>query len=596
MDLKHALAVATEAARAAGDLLRADFHRPSGPRGAGDKAEADTESELLIRARLLAAFPEWGFLGEETGRAGGSSGPVWLVDPNDGTRDYLVGRRGSAVSIGLVEGGLPRLGVVYAFGYPDDRGALFTWAEGEGPLLRNGVPAGKPPAEHLDASDVVLVSSKGDRDPAGNLRCAEPARYRSLASIAHRLAVVASGEAAATSSLFGPRDWDYGGGHALLRGAGGVLVDQDGREITYGLDGSSTTRNAYAGSRSVAEALSRRDWTTVATGPWNGPRPARLSRGQAIADPILLARAQGCLLGQAAGDSLGGLVEFESADDIARRHPHGVRFLRDGGTFELIAGQPTDDTEMALVLARAIAARGAYDADAVREAYRAWLDSQPFDVGHATRAALEGEPLHQSEANGSLMRASPLGIYAHALPRDAAVTLARLDSHLTHPSRVCGDAVAAFVVAVSEGIRTGSADAAYRACSEWARTSAVPAVAETLARAAHQAPRCDGNSIGWVLIALQNAFFELLHAPSLAEGVVATVHRGGDTDTNAAIAGALLGAVHGRDAIPTQWRSMILSCHPVAPWARRPRPMAYWPVDVFELSELLLLAGQAKGK
>jgi len=95
-----------------------------------------------------------------------------------------------------------------------------------------------------------------------------------------------------------------------------------------------------------------------------------------------------------------------------------------------------------------------------------------------------------------------------------------------------------------------------------------------------------------VLIALQNAFYELLHAPSLEEGVVATVRRGGDTDTNAAIAGALLGAVHGRDAVPSQWRQMVLSCRPVASRAARPRPMPYWPADVYELAERLLLAGR----
>src|SRR5687767_8639637 len=125
MDLAHALRVALAAAREAGDLLRADFHRPGGPRGKIDKAEADTEAEHLIRGRLSAAFPSWSYQGEETGRQAGASGsPVWLVDPNDGTRDYLAGRRGSSVSIGLVDDGRPVVGVVFAFGYPDDRGTL----------------------------------------------------------------------------------------------------------------------------------------------------------------------------------------------------------------------------------------------------------------------------------------------------------------------------------------------------------------------------------------------------------------------------------------------------------------------------------------
>jgi len=94
-----------------------------------------------------------------------------------------------------------------------------------------------------------------------------------------------------------------------------------------------------------------------------------------------------------------------------------------------------------------------------------------------------------------------------------------------------------------------------------------------------------------VLMTLQNAFHELLHAPSIEAGVVATVRRGGDTDTNGAVAGALLGAVHGRGAIPLQWRSMILSCRPHPLRARRPRPRSCWPVDALELAEGLVLAG-----
>jgi ADP-ribosylglycohydrolase/fructose-1,6-bisphosphatase/inositol monophosphatase family enzyme len=592
MELRRALAEAEECARAAGELLRADFHRPGGPRGGGDKAEADTEAERLIRGRLAAAFPEWGYIGEETGRQGGAPGaPVWLVDPNDGTRDYLVGRRGSAVSIGLVAGGRPVLGVVFAFGYPDDRGTLVTWAEGAGPVRRDGAAVTATPPATLTASDVVLVSSKGDRDPAGNLRCAHPARYRGLPSIAHRLALVAAGEAAATSSLFNPCGWDYGGGHALLRGAGGALVDQDGREVTYTAAGDSSARSAFGGSRAAATLLAGRPWGEIGAGPWGDPRPAHLERGRAIADPGLLSRAQGCLLGQAAGDSLGALVEFASAAEIAAAGP-GPSELRDGGRWGLLAGQATDDTEMALALARSIVAARGHDPAAAFAAYAAWGASGPFDMGNTTRAALAGRPDPRSQANGSLMRASPLAVYAQARGAEEAARLARADSALTHPHPVCGDATAAFVIAVAHAIRTGAGPrGAHDEAMRWARAHADPAVAEALAAAETRAPVCDGESIGWVLIALGNAFHELLHARSVEEGVVRTVRRGGDTDTNAAIAGALLGAVHGREGVPAQWRRMVLSCRPIAPAAQRPRPMPYWPADVYELAERLLLAG-----
>ena len=103
---------------------------------------------------------------------------------------------------------------------------------------------------------------------------------------------------------------------------------------------------------------------------------------------------------------------------------------------------------------------------------------------------------------------------------------------------------------------------------------------------------------GWVLIALQNACYQLLHAEGPEDGIRDTVRRGGDTDTNAAIAGALLGAVHGRDAIPQQWRDRILTCRPIQglDGVERPRPPEYWPVDALALAERLLLAGEAGRK
>ena len=65
-----------------------------------------------------------------------------------------------------------------------------------------------------------------------------------------------------------------------------------------------------------------------------------------------ISRAQGCFLGQLAGDALGSLVEFQTPEQIRQKYPDGVRELVDGGTWNTIAVQPTDDSEMALILAR----------------------------------------------------------------------------------------------------------------------------------------------------------------------------------------------------------------------------------------------------
>ena len=109
-----------------------------------------------------------------------------------------------------------------------------------------------------------------------------------------------------------------------------------------------------------------------------------------------ISRAQGCLLGQLAGDALGSLVEFRSPEEIRWRYPDGVRQLADGGTWYTIAGQPTDDSEMALLLARMLADRGTYDAEADQQSYVYWLNSNPFDCGSTISSGLSGSPNPES--------------------------------------------------------------------------------------------------------------------------------------------------------------------------------------------------------
>ena len=207
------LDVAIKAARAAGDLLRTDFQQPTGPRGQGDKAPVDTEAEQLIRGILLGGDDDFGFLGEETGTVPGAQGaPVWVVDPNDGTRDYVKGRRGSSVSIALVWEHRPVLGVVHPFGYPDGEGAMYAAVDGREGVWKNGAPVTVSLPARLSESDVVLVSGGAERAARANLECTRPARVISIPSIAHRLARVAAGEASAATSLYSPQSWDFAAG------------------------------------------------------------------------------------------------------------------------------------------------------------------------------------------------------------------------------------------------------------------------------------------------------------------------------------------------------------------------------------------------
>jgi ADP-ribosylglycohydrolase len=215
------------------------------------------------------------------------------------------------------------------------------------------------------------------------------------------------------------------------------------------------------------------------------------------------------------------------------------------------------------MLARTLA-KSTFDESAVLTAYRGWRDSRPFDIGRTTSMGLSGRPDLHNQANGSLMRICPLGIFGAHRPTDA-VTWARTDTRLTHPNPICQDACAAFVAAIAEANTSGTGpQSCYEAAlSEASKPNFSPTVRECLDRAAVAAPDDFMTHQGWVLIALQNAFFQLLHAKSLVAGLSDTVMRGGDTDTNAAIAGALLGAVHGRNAVPYSWRRALLSCGPL---------------------------------
>ncbi len=309
-------------------------------------------------------------------------------------------------------------------------------------------------------------------------------------------------------------------------------------------------------------------------------------------DTGVLSRAQGSLLGQLIGDSLGSLVEFKHLSEIHRMYPGGVRDMADGGSFNTLAGQPTDDSEMALTLARSLVAQGKFDPVEVKKGYRYWLDTGPFDVGGAVMNGLAGRHIRGSQANGAMMRISPLGIFGVNYTLEEVAEWARQDAAITHIHPVCQEANALFAMAIAHSVGTGcGASELYLQVVGWteemdARTS----LKETIAGAADSPPDDYVDKMGWVLIAFRNALWQLLHAENVEEGIVDTVMRGGDTDTNAAICGALLGAVYGREAIPERWIETIRKCRPQAgdPRVHQPRPECFWPVDALELAEQLI--------
>lgn len=331
------------------------------------------------------------------------------------------------------------------------------------------------------------------------------------------------------------------------------------------------------------------------------------------ADAAVLSRARGCLMGQVAGDALGSLVEFRSAEEIERSHPGGVREMAVSPVWSTLPGQPTDDSELAILLARSLVERGTYDADAAAAAYAYWYSTAPYDMGQTTRQALSAAAAtpsaparaarhaasRDSQANGSLMRCSPIGILGWRASPARVADWARTDSELTHPHVLCQEACAAFVIAIAEAIaRGGPAERVYGVALGWCeKESRDTGVVELMREAAETPPANASHRMGWVRIAFQNAFHQLLHAADAGEAIRKTVALGGDTDTNAAIAGALSGALHGIESLPASWTQAVLSCRPESglPGVRRPRPQRLWAIDLPELASALVDAGPAGG-
>lgn len=214
-------AIAAEAGRLAIRRWEMDFKRwekaPGNP-----VCEVDLELDALLRERLSALVPDAGWLSEETAdnRDRLEADRVWVVDPIDGTRDYLRGRPGWAVSIALVENGEPVIGVLDA----PARGEIWRAELGRG-ALRNGVP--------LRTGERAVLA--GARVPADQLPGvdADLTPVFKPNSIALRIAMVAADEADLVATLRWGNEWDIAAAVLLAREAGATVTNAFGRPLSF---------------------------------------------------------------------------------------------------------------------------------------------------------------------------------------------------------------------------------------------------------------------------------------------------------------------------------------------------------------------------
>jgi myo-inositol-1(or 4)-monophosphatase len=229
-ELKDLLAIAERVAKDAGVALkahRAEWSVVAAEEGREVKIDADKRAEALILAALEKEAP-YPVISEEAGwvRAGsGRDGYVWAVDPLDGSVNYLRNYPHCAVSIALLDGGAPVLGVVDCFAL----GERFTGAVGVGASL-NGAPIRV--SAIADPASGILQTGVPSRASAESMalfdaRLKTWRKIRMIGSAASALAYVAAGRAEAYRES-GSMIWDVAAGCALVKAAGGQFSIQGG--------------------------------------------------------------------------------------------------------------------------------------------------------------------------------------------------------------------------------------------------------------------------------------------------------------------------------------------------------------------------------
>jgi len=200
--------------------------------------EADLAADAIIRQGLAAAFPDLPVVTEESADSHGVQAETFvLVDPLDGTKEFLRRQGDFTVNIALVQGGLPVRGVVHA----PARGRLFQTAA-DGSSHEEDLATGQRRPLRVRVPDngaLVVVASKSHRDAATD---AWIARFRvadsQSAGSSLKFCLVAAGEADLYPRLGRTMEWDTAAGQAVLAGAGGHVVRlDDGRPLTYGKPG-----------------------------------------------------------------------------------------------------------------------------------------------------------------------------------------------------------------------------------------------------------------------------------------------------------------------------------------------------------------------
>ncbi|MCU0882654.1 MAG: 3'(2'),5'-bisphosphate nucleotidase CysQ [Hyphomonadaceae bacterium] len=247
MELGVELALVLEAAREAGALAASRFGQPLQIRDKSPNnpvTDADLAVDALLKARLGAARPDYGWLSEETVDDGSrlTAAHCWVVDPIDGTRAFVRNKPHWTVCIGLMQAGEPVLGVVYN----PITGELYHAMRGTGAFLND------KPIRASSTSDVKGCAMLGDTGmfahPAWPVAW-PPMVVEQRNSIAYRMCLVAAGTFDAAIALSAKHDWDLAAAAVIAAEAGALATAHDGTAFRFGQEQARQKSLVVAGSQ-----------------------------------------------------------------------------------------------------------------------------------------------------------------------------------------------------------------------------------------------------------------------------------------------------------------------------------------------------------
>lgn len=280
-----------------------------------------------------------------------------------------------------------------------------------------------------------------------------------------------------------------------------------------------------------------------------------------MAQVSFLSRALGMLWGAHCGDSLGATLEFGGASETPMQHQKIIG----QGPFNWAPGSATDDTDLMLLVLQSFDDIQTFNFERLKTALIAWADSLPKDIGNTTKKGIEnlraGLPLRECGykhptmyGNGSIMRAAPLALYQGEDWQDIATT----QCLMTHGHQLCVEVDLIYLQLLRDLLAGKDPQLALKsALNSTQDDSELSQILHT----SHQASWSTLNTSGhaaWTLGAGLWALQKALDGTLLPhEAVIQVANRGDDSDTCAAVAGAILGAAFGADVWPRDWLGIL---------------------------------------